>query len=75
MFTSMFTTMLTPMFTTMLTPIFTPMFTTMFTPMFLQGIYVCRPEHTTAKFALARLILRKSGKLLANFCHLALNTM
>jgi len=26
-----------------------------------QGIYVCRPEHTTAKFALARLILRKSG--------------
>jgi len=26
-----------------------------------QGTYVCRPEHTTAKFALARLILRKSG--------------
>jgi len=26
-----------------------------------QGIYVCRPDHTTAKFALARLILKSGG--------------
>jgi len=26
-----------------------------------QGTYVCRPEHTTTKFALARLILKSGG--------------
>ena len=62
-------------------PMFPPM---MFVLLFAQGTYVCRPEHTTAKFALARLILRKSGKIctfrgvtfcLCTFDNFALNTL